>query len=321
MFDLFRLQFFADGGATGGEGGAEGVTAGDPGQQNSLESLGVPKDKAERYRARKAKYAAKAAAAETQAQSEEPAEEKPAAAPAQSAWDEFMKDPDNNARMQKTIKDRLKEQGKKHEEYMAKLSPALELLASKYNLEAVDGKIDPEALAKAITSDSSYYEGKALELGVDEETAKRILELERDSAQLEKMKQAQLQQQQEEERDNMLREHFNAMQRQADDLRNIFPDFDLQRELQNPEFYKRTAPGGMSVKEAVYSLHGDEILEKQAAIIAQRTKVDVANSIRSGKNHPRENGSLNAAVSTRPDMQKMTREDRLQYIKKKYSPK
>lgn len=320
MSKRFWLQLFADGGAAGGEGGgAEGVT-GDPGQ-SSLEALGVPRDKAERHRARKAKYEAKYGKSTPE---EVPAAEKaePAAEPAKASvsFDDFIADPENNARVQQIVKDRLKAQGKSNDEYMAKLSPALELLANKYGIAPVDGKIDPEALAKAVTDDNSFYEDRAMEMGVDTETAKHIVELEREKARSDARAQAEEAERQKQERDAMLQQHFMNMQRQAADLQRLYPDFNLQQELQNPEFFRRTSPEmGMSVQDAFYSLHHEQVLEQQASAIASRTKQDVANAIRSGKSHPRENGgAMTAAVAQTPNLKTMNREDRLAYIKSKY---
>ena len=317
------LQFFADGGsaADGGEGsdaGAEtGVTPGDPGQ--ALEALGVPKRLAERH-AKRVKTVTTAAPAPAAQQSEgAPVAEQ--AAP--MSWDDFMKIPENNAKMQQMMSDRLKRQGKENDEYMSKLNPALELIAAKYGIKAVDGRFDPEQLAAAVQGDDSYYEDRAIELGVDIDTAKHIAQLEQEKARNDAAKQAELKAQQEQQREFELRQHFMKMQQQANVLKETFPDFDLQRELQNPEFLKRTSPDvGMSVEDAFYSIHHGQVMEKQAAVIAQKTKADLANSIRAGKNHPRENGGIAAAASVGvPDFSQMTHAERLAYIKRTKPPR
>ena len=323
------LQFFADGGAPAGEGdgAANGVDSGDPGP--SLEDLGVPHRAAERHRnrAEKAKQAAGRVPqpAQTAAQqSGQDAEERQAP---NMSWDDFMKVPENNARMQQMMSERLKRQGRDNDEYMSKLNPALELIAQRYGIKAVDGKFDPDALAKAVQDDDSYYEDRAIELGVDTETAKHITMLEREKARndaaAEAAKRAAQEQQQKAEREAQLREHFMKMQTQANDLKQMFPDFDLQRELQNPDFLKRTSPEvGMSVEDAFYSIHHGQIMGKQAAAIAQRTKAEVANSIRAGKNHPRENGGIAAAASVGvPDFSQMTHAERLAYVKRTKPPR
>lgn len=303
------LQFFADGGAPASEGsGADtGVDAGNPGPQ--LEDLGVPADKAEKFRQRKQK----AAPAPKPAEEAQPAAQQEEQTKAMS-WDDFFKDPQNNQRLQQMMSERVNRVGRQQSEYISKLSPALELIASRYGIEADEnGGYDAEAIAKAITEDDSYYEQKALEMGVDTETAKRIEKLETENRRNEEALQRQ-------QRDQQLREHFMQMQQQAEDVKSIMPNFNLQEAINDPRFMRLTSPEvGMSVKEAIWALHGDEIQAQAVNAVAQRAKLDAANAIRSGI-RPRENGSSTAAVSTSPNMRNMTREERRAYIMQKYAP-
>lgn len=303
------LQFFADGGAPAGEGGGAdtGVDAGNPGPQ--LEDLGVPADKAEKFRQRKQK----AAPVPKPAEEAQPAAQQEEQTNAMS-WDDFFKDPQNNQRLQQMMSERVNRVGRQQSEYISKLSPALELIASRYGIEADEnGGYDAEAIAKAITEDDSYYEQKALEMGVDTETAKRIEKLETENRRNEEALQRQ-------QRDQQLREHFMQMQQQAEDVKSIMPNFNLQEAINDPRFMRLTSPEvGMSVKEAIWALHGDEIQAQAVNAVAQRAKLDAANAIRSGI-RPRENGSSTAAVSTSPNMRNMTREERRAYIMQKYAP-
>ena len=315
------LQFFADGGAPAGEGGGAdtGVASGNPGPK--LEDLGVPADKAEKFRQRKQKTAPnpyRPAGTSPEGGSKKAEEAQPAAQQAEQtkamSWDEFMKIPENNERMQRTMSERVNRVARENTEYLSKLSPALELIASRYGIEAdANGGYDAEAIAKAITEDDSYYETKALEMGVDTETAKRIEKLEAENKRNEEALQRQ-------QRDQQLREHFMQMQQQAEDVKSIMPNFNLQEAINDPKFMHYTSPEvGMSVKEAIWALHGDEIQAQADNAVAQRAKLDAANAIRSGI-RPRENGSSTAAVSTSPNMRNMTREERRAYIMQKYAP-
>ena len=306
MSHLFNwLQFFADGGApAGGDGADSGVDSGNPGQ--SLEDLGVPADKAERFRQRKKSKPSQVEASEAP----QPAPEKPT-----MSWDDFMAIPENNERMQRTMSDRVKNVARESNEYMSKLNPALELIASRYGLSAgEDGRFDPQALADAIQNDDSYYEKQAADMGVDVEVAKHIAQLEAEKKRNDEVNQKA-------ERDRVLREHFMGLQQQANDLQQVFPGFDLQQELNNPDFFRFTSPEvGMSVEQAFYALHGKQIQDKAVNAMAQKAKVDAANAIRSGV-RPRENGtSATAPVSATPNLKQMKREDRIAYIKAKYGP-
>ena len=235
-----------------------------------------------------------------------------------------MEIPENKQRLQVMIAERGKQATaarQQAEAQLGKIAPMLELIASRYGLEAKDGQYDLDALTKAVTDDDSYYERRAEDLGVDIAVAKQLEQSNMERRRAEAQAQALKAQQQKQEREFQLQQHFRKMQQQAGELKKLFPDFDLQRELQNPRFMQLTSPEvGMSVDDAFYSLHHNEIMEKQAEAIARRAKADAAAAIRSGV-RPRENGgSAMAAVSSTPDLKHMTREQRAAYIKAKYPP-
>ena len=320
---LFDLQFFADGASgsgEGGEGAGTGVDSAAAGQ-STLEDLGVPADKAERFRQRRAKKAPPVVE-ETHEESEPepPAEE----APAVMGWDDFMQIPENQQRLQAMMADRGKkatEAKAAAEATMGKLNPALETLSVMYGIETNDGQYDLDAIVNAVVNDDRAYAQRAEDLGVDISVAKQLEQANREKKMAEAREQALRKQQEKQDREFMLRQHFMSMQQQAAKLKELYPDFDLDRELQNPEFLRYTSPDvGQSVEQAFYALHHDAILQQQADVIARKVKADTAASIRSGV-RPRENGSsASAAVQSTPDLKHMTREERLAYIKGKYGP-
>lgn len=200
------LQLFGGEGGSGGTGSA-GSASGDgggtaaPGEttapaagESRLRELGVPESVLQKRanRAKKSSYqpavaqqkaekdtepTQQAAAAEpTTTPTEESKPDEPAAA--RMSWDEIMADPEYNKQMQSTIQARLKS-AKSAEENLGKLAPAIELLTRKYGLDPKN--LDADALTKAISDDNSYYEDKALEMGVPVETAKKIDQMEREN--------------------------------------------------------------------------------------------------------------------------------------------
>lgn len=320
----FRLQLFADGGDGGGEGGGSGagVTPEAAAPESRLEALGVPRDKI-RKRAKGDTRQQKAPepapiqdAAEQKAESvprmegqEENAQPKPegteeAVTEEQThrrmSWDEVMADPEYNKAMQETIQKRLKE-SKAAQETLDKLGPALEVLAGVYHVDAGDA----EALTKAVTEDSRYYEEKALEMGVSPEIARRIDQAERQEARRREQEAQSLEQQK-------IRQHLTALQQQGEALRKTFPQFDLNRELQNPVFRRLTAPGsGLSVEDAYYAVHRAEIQAAATQVVAQKTAQKLAASIQSGQRRPMENGTQSQAPSVSTmNYRTMSREQR-----------
>lgn len=161
-----------------------------------------------------------------------------------------------------------------------KLTPALELLAKKHNIPAND--ID--ALVNKLTNDDSLYEDEALQKGIPVETLKEMKALEKQAAQL-----RQYQQQQAEEA--AMQKHFLKITEQAQAVKQLYPSFDLQAEMNNPAFARLTHPSvGVDVKTAYEVIHHDQIQPAMAAAIAQKTSEKLANSMQAGVNRPSENG-------------------------------
>jgi DNA-binding transcriptional MerR regulator len=219
------------------------------------------------------------------------------------SWDEIMKDPEYNKQMQAVVQSRLRT-AKGAEEALGKMAPAIEVMARKYGLDP--NNMDYDALAKAINDDDAYYEDKALEMGVSIETAKKVDQMERDTERQKAMEQRTLQEQ-------ALQQHFISLERQGEELKKIFPNFDLRKELQNPAFARMTAPGKgiMSVEDAYRAVHRQEIDSAASQIIAQKTAEKISNAIQSGSRRPDESGASSQAPSVSTfDYSKASREQR-----------
>lgn len=307
-----NLQLFAGEGDGGGEGAATGESAVDPGQQRLLE-LGVPADKIRKNRAYGQKAPAQKPAAAGQDKGQEqkpeqaaaagnPTEDKQTEAPARMSWDEIKADPEYNREIQAIVQSRLRT-AKGAEEALGKLTPALELLARKHGQDPA--KIDYEALAKAISDDESYYEDKALEMGVSVETAMKIDQQERDTARQQRQQAITLEQQK-------FQQHIVKLEQQAEAMKKVFPNFDLRKELQNPAFARMTSPNvGISVEDAYYAVHRNEIQTAAMQVTAQKTAQKISNAIASGSRRPNENGTSGQAPSvTTFDYRSMSPEQR-----------
>jgi len=306
-FKWLNLQLFAGegAGATGGEGGGEAAATGDnvanadAGQK--LRDLGVPEHL---IRRRANKYAAKAPATSAKTEPEEPkaaenAEQDAAAEnpteetktedkPARMSWEEIVADPEYNREIQSLMRSRLKS-AKGAEDALAKLTPALELLARKHGLDPAN--MDYDALTKAISDDNSYYEDKALQMGTSVETAKKIDQEERDTARQKKAEELSIQ-------DQKMRNHFASLENQAEKMKKVFPNFDLQTELKNPYFLRMTSPNvGISVEDAYYAVHRNEIQTAAMQATAKATAQKISSNIQAGQRRPDENGISGQAPS------------------------
>ena len=302
----FWLQLFGGegAGASSGEGGGDGAVAGVndgvAAEHQRLLELGVPEEKlrkrAKRANAKLPEGAVRTTPMQAQEQkpqeqvatAENPTEEKTETTPTRMSWDEIMADPEYNKQMQMTVQARLKN-AKAAEENLAKLAPALEVLARKHGLDAKN--MDYDAIAKAINDDDAYYEEKALEMGVTLETAKRLDQQEREHERQQRQEAQNLEEQK-------MRNHFVRLEQQGEALKKVFPNFSLQEEMKNPAFVRMTHPNiGMSVEDAYHAIHHREIMSAGMQVTAQQTAQKISNAIQAGSRRPDENGTSGQSAS------------------------
>ena len=106
--------------------------------------------------------------------------------------------------------------------------------------------------------------------------------------------------------------HLRGLERQAEEMKTLFPGFDLRRELDNPAFARMTAPDvGIRVEDAYYAVHRQEIQSAAMQVTAQKTAQKISNSIAAGSRRPNENGTSGQAPSvTTFDYRSMSPEQR-----------
>lgn len=319
MFDIFKgfnLQFFAD--SVSGEevevnnsagvipAAAEqdaGVTSAAaeqtrPSNMRSLEELGVPKDRAERYRARKAKSAPPAQVTTAAEVKKEEPEQAAAATEAKAqteapSWDELMKNPEYKRKMSEIVSNRVKAmQGT-----LDAVAPMMELLGRRAGMDMSDlSKVDYAALNKAVVDDDLFYEASANQAGEDVQTHKRNMQREleinsRDRAitSREEEFKATLEQM-------LARNYQEKINADAAELKKEFPDFDLEKEMANPRFKAMVSPGGgLTLAAAYHAIHYKEIKEAIKSSTAQQVQQAMSRSLQSGRNMPVENGSRSKA--------------------------
>ena len=122
-------------------------------------------------------------------------------------------------------------------------------------------------------------------------------------------------------RDAALRRHFADLIRQGEELKQIFPDFDLMTEMQNPAFVRMTAPGtGVSVKDAFYAVHGEDIQRASMQYAAAQAGRRIAASVQAGAARPVENGIQAASpVMIGVDIRGMNKKQREEYRRRIHS--
>ena len=209
-----------------------------------------------------------------------------------------------DARVQDTIQKRLKSSKETVDKYNA-LTPTLELLASKYGVDAND----IEALSKAISDDDAYYEQEALEKGMSVKQLKEIKKMERENADLRR-------QMQEAQRQENGKKLYAAWMTQAEDAKKVYPGFDLKTEMNNPKFLD-LLKSNIDVRTAYEVLHKDEIIPAAMQFTAQTVEKKIAKSIASGASRPTENGmSSQSAAVVKSDVSQLSKADRAEIIRR-----
>ena len=313
-FKRLDLQLFAEGGdgagtgtsATGEAGaGTTGVSVGVPDQQQSLAELGVPQKLIDRQKQRAQKRGKPSSAAPATVENSasapqvQPAQAQTETAPTTEAqkrltFEEILKDPEYNKEMQKIVQSRLKE-SKSAKETLDKIAPILNSIGRIYDIDTSDlSNLDFDALSRAVGSDDPAIEAKSIELGIPKEQARAIVEAERIISEQRQAQEKSFEQQK-------IQAHLEGIYSQVPELQKEFPSFDLETELQNPDFARMTAPGvNVPLRTAYFAVHEREIREAEKAQAAQMAQQAITQSIRSKQMRPQETGAntQQASVST-----------------------
>lgn len=203
-----------------------------------------------------------------------------------------------DSRMQDTIQKRLKGQKETVEKYEA-LAPTLETLAKKYGVDASD----INALNKAIEEDDAYYEEEALEKGVTVEQLKEFKKMERENAELKKMRDEQNAKQAAEKK-------VATWMEESKQVKAIYPQFDLKSEMQNPKFVDLLRVPGVDVRTAYELTHKDEIIAGAMQFTAKTVEKKIADKIAANGARPTENGLNSQSASlTKSDVSQLSKAD------------
>ena len=194
--------------------------------------------------------------------------------------------------VQAAVQDRFKNQ-KDANDTLAKLEPALKALARQRGIDEGDlGK-----LADDILSDDSLFEDEAEAAGMTVEGYRTFQQMQQENARL-KAQEAQ-------EREEMvLRQHIQGLVAQAEEMKKIYPDFDLRAEMQNETFKRLVAPNsGLKLADAFYAVHHNELAPQAMAYGIQKAQQQMSQTLAANRSRPVEGaikGGQPADVSVDP---------------------
>lgn len=256
MKDLFLLQLFAE-----GESPAAGTEAVNQPATGTADAQGTPTG-------------------------ETGSEDQPATGETEPTFEELIKGKykkEYNDSVKNAVGKRLKNQ-KQMEARMGIVQPVIDLFGSRYGMDTANlSDQDLEALVGMALEDNSFYEDEALRRGMDVETYKALSRTEQENARLREFKRNM--EAKEANRDRIMR-----IQSEAEALRQVYPDFDLDAEMENPEFQRLVWGSGVPVQAAYEVIHRDQILAQGMQYATQQTREQIANHIQAGMNRPQEGG-------------------------------
>lgn len=203
-----------------------------------------------------------------------------------ATFDELLKDPEYkreyDKRTHKAVTSRLKASTKR----LDAVAPLMDMLGRRYGVDTSDpNNVDYEAIARAFVNDDAMLEAEAEERGMSVEQYRRDREKDARIAQLER-------QQRQAEQDRM----WAAKLAEAETVRQKYPDFDLDAEMENEQFARLLtaldfAGFPNSVLRAYETVHQDAVQHTVAAAAVEETKAKIGEAIRSGQQRPAEGGN------------------------------
>ena len=192
-------------------------------------------------------------------------------------------------------------------------SPAMkglmQALQEKYGTDASDLIALTEAVRNGAVKDDNYYEKMAMEKGVSTKTARELDKLESQNKQLTEQQQLIRQMERQREQQARIAELQAGWDREAEQLKAQYPDFNMAEVLANPEVEKMMR-SGVSMTNAYRSAYFDHILKQQQAATAQQVEQGVVNRMQQRNARPGENGTRpGSAVQTKIDVSHMSRKE------------
>lgn len=191
------------------------------------------------------------------------------------------------------------------EEHLNRQKPIMDILAQRYSV--ADG--DTEAVLQALENDTAFWEEVAQAEGMTVDQYKAVKKLERECQAL---RTAQERRFGEEQALKQIRQWSS----EAEQLKEVYPTFDLQAETTNRDFLG-LLKAGLSVKNAYELIHMEEIKADAARAAAQTAGQQMAARVREKAARPKENGiSSQGAVIVKNDVGNLTRAERAEVVRR-----
>ena len=179
----------------------------------------------------------------------------------------------------------------------------ISLISSKY------GETDIGKLTQLIEADNHMLEQEAYEKNLPVEVLAELKNL-KTQADMERMARETL------ERQNKERQQYSQWLREAEELKAIYPDFDLEEEVQNKNF-TGMLQSGVDIKAAYEAIHTTDIVNNAVRKAMNTSAKAVTDTIAARGMRPKENaGSDNSSAVYKRDVSSLTAKDREEIARK-----
>lgn len=244
-------------------------------------------------------------------------DEEPQTASTVSPDDGGVADGDDYQAFREKYKDRIGEeiQGaiqrrfKNQQSYEDSYNNLIEGLAPLFLRYGLDGS-DIDGLKDALNKDDSLLEDMAYNEGLTTDAIRERIRDRQENARLQKeldrLRGAEIEKQASRDAYNQ----YNEWLREANELKQLYPNFDLEKELESDEFRNDLINSGKSLRKVYESAHLQEIIEGAIQTTAMKAREAVTNNIRSRGMRPTENGTrMGSAVKVKKDVNELTDKD------------
>ena len=182
----------------------------------------------------------------------------------------------------------------------------MQMLATKYG---IDDASDIKSITDALKNDDFLYAERAEANGRTIDEQRNWDTLERENREYREM-------QRQAERREQISRQMAEWDKQSANLKQLFPSFDLDRELQNPDF-ENALRGGLSMERAFYAVHGDEIVSGAMQTTANAVRSATVQDMAARRSRPRENAiGAQASAKVSKDVHKLSRQERAEIAKR-----
>ena len=188
----------------------------------------------------------------------------------------------------------------------------MEALHEAYGVDADDLDALTDAVKTGRVKDEAYFEKLAMEKGVSVATARQMDKLESENKRLTAAEKFAEDQRKAAQRQVEIDRIHAEWDREAEQLKTQYPEFDLEQTLANPEIANLMRLG-VSMSNAYRAVYFDQIMAQNESRTAKQVERGVEARIRQRGTRPGENGTRpGGAAQTHTDVNALTRKEREQ---------